>query len=306
MVVPAMGRILSLCLIVSIPAGGLAAEDPERPVVCPYESAHTAPLDETKEIIAEADDHILWRVEFNGIKKDRVPAYLYVPKNGQARHPAVLLQYGSGGDKKVDYIVALGRQFVNHGFVVLTIDSPGRGERRQKGAKKTDWLFSNQGRDVFLQYCGDYSRAVDYLVSRPDVQDNRIAYVGISWGAITGVTFVAHDPRVKAMGSMVGGGNFLGLAGVFSGKNGDDSGADVVSIDPARHVGQIAPRPLLLLNVTRDQLVPRPFAEALHKAAGEGSKKVWLETDHYFTGIDRTELGETVIRFIEESLKTTE
>ncbi len=275
---------------------------PSATKVCPYQTNHKAPLEATEKEVATGDDHVQLRVEFNGIKGDRVPAFLYLPKKSQPKNPAVLLQYGSGGDKKVNYIVDLGRQFVAHGFVVLTIDSPGRGERKTADQKKTDWLFSSEGREIFLQYCGDYSRAVDYLVSRSDVDADRLGYVGISWGAITGVPYVAHDPRIKAMGSMVGGGNFLGLAGALDVKQADESKEKPVSIDPVRHVGLIAPRPLLLLNVTRDQLVPRPFADALHNAAGEGTKKVWLETDHFFNGVDRHEVGETVIEFMKQSL----
>jgi hypothetical protein len=37
-----------------------------------------------------------------------------------------------------------------------------------------------------------------------------MAYLGISWGAITGITYAAHDPRMKVVVSLVGGGNFLG------------------------------------------------------------------------------------------------
>jgi dienelactone hydrolase len=274
-------------------------------VPCPYQTAHDAPLDAIADVVDSSADYTQFRVEFSGVKADRVPAFLYVPKDDQAKHSAVLLQYGSGGDKKVDYIVALGKQFASHGFVVLTIDSPGRGERKSAQAKKggaADWLLSHEGRELFLHYCGDYSRAVDYLVSRNDVDRDQVCYVGISWGAITGVTYVAHDPRIKAMGSMVGGGNFLGAGGqVDDAANGEKSDK-LVSIDPVRHVALISPRPLLLLNVTKDQLVLRPFSEALHNAAGEGAKKVWLETDHYFNGVDRHEVGESVIKFMEENL----
>jgi dienelactone hydrolase len=297
--------ILQFAICNALLGGMTAAADDSPPIPRPYQTAHDAALDSTESPVTEADDHTQLRVEFNGIRGDRVPAFLYVPKGDQSKRPTVLLQYGSGGDKKVNYIVELGHQFVAHGFVVLTIDSPGRGERKSNEKKRTDWLFSNDGRDTFLQYCGDYSRAVDYLVARPEVDPDRIGYVGISWGAITGVTYVAHDPRIKAMGSMVGGGNFLGIAGAINGnKSEEDKDKEKpISIDPVRHVGQIAPRPLLLLNVTKDQLVLRPFADALHNAAGDGAKKIWLETDHYFTGVDRHEVGETVIEFILDNLR---
>ncbi len=278
----------------------VCAGDPAPPR-SPYTTAHDQPLDAVEFALSETAEFTQLRVEFSGIKKDRVPAFLYLPAGGVAKRPAVLLQYGSGGNKNTNYIVALGRQFIAHGFIVLTIDAPGRGERKTKDSKSPDWILTNEGREVFLQYCGDYSRAVDYLVSRPDVDRDRISYVGISWGAITGITFVAHDPRVKAMASVVAGGNFLRLAGVLAKPDGEGNDAPI-SIDPVHHVAQITPRPLLLLNVTRDQLVPRPFADALHAAAGDGAKKVWLDTDHFFSTVDRGEMGEMVIRFVKESL----
>src|ERR1051326_6408780 len=86
-----------------------AAQEPPAPkkVAAPYATAHDKPLDVKEEVVAEADEHTQLRVEFNGVKGDRVPGYLYVPKKGDARKPAILLQYGSGGNKKVDYIVAI-------------------------------------------------------------------------------------------------------------------------------------------------------------------------------------------------------
>src|ERR1019366_7938647 len=108
-----------------------------------------------------------------------------------------------------------------------------------------------------------------------EVAKDRLGYVGISWGAITGVTYVAYDPRVKAMGSMVGGGNFFGL---YSPKLAEKIAAEgSKSSDPVYHVARIAPRPLLFINVTKDQLILKSWAESMHKAAGVGSKVVWLD-----------------------------
>jgi dienelactone hydrolase len=292
-------RLVLLALLSAVSFAHARASDPP-PLRSPYTTAHDQPLEVEQRTVSETPEFTQLRVEFNGIAKDRVPAFLYLPAGDAAKRPAVLLQYGSGGNKNTNYIVALGRQFIARGFIVLTIDVPGRGERKSPDRKSPDWVFTNEGRELFLQYCGDYSRAVDYLTSRPDVDSDRISYVGISWGAITGITFAAHDPRIKAMASVVGGGNFLRLAGVLA--KPDEEGEMPISIDPVHHVARIAPRPLMLLNVTRDQLVPRPFADALHAAAGDGAKKVWLDTDHFFSTVDRGEMGEMVIRFVTESL----
>jgi cephalosporin-C deacetylase-like acetyl esterase len=112
-----------------------SADDATAPkqLTAPYRTAHDKPLEPKQEQVNKAKDHTQYRVEFNGIAGDRVPAYLYVP-TGKGPFPAILLQYGSGGSKKTDYIVAIGKQFAGRGYVVLTIDAPGRGER--KGTSK--------------------------------------------------------------------------------------------------------------------------------------------------------------------------
>jgi dienelactone hydrolase len=274
---------------------------PKKPAT-PYETAHDKPLDVKEEIVEKAENHTLYRVEFNGIKGDRVPAYLYVPKHAADKlvkpKPAILLQYGSGGNKKTNYIVGIGKQFVARGYVVLTIDSPNVGERNGKDPKGTSIGLASS--EQVMHYCGDYSRAMDFLESLAEVDKNRLGYVGVSWGAISGITYVAYDPRVKAMGSMVGGGNFAGL---YTAKLAEKIAVDGSrSSDPVCHVARIAPRPLLFINATKDQLILKSWAESLHKYAGAGSKVVWLETDHYFNGVDRAAVCDSVIDFMDEKL----
>src|SRR5215471_8506732 len=79
------------------------ADTKEPAKLAPYATAHAKPLDAKVEVVDKADDYTQYRVEFNGIKDDRVPAFLYIPKakaNGKLpTYPAVLLQYGSGGNK---------------------------------------------------------------------------------------------------------------------------------------------------------------------------------------------------------------
>lgn len=282
----------------AVPLRGAPATRP----VCPYPTAHDAPLDATDKVVAIEASYTLRRVEFNGIKAgSRVPANLYVPAApaaaGKGPYPAVLLQYGTGGNKNTNYIVMIGKLAVSRGVVVLTIDAPDRGERKGKEAPKESMFDSR-----FFQYLGDYSRAVDYLVTRPEVDRGRIGYVGISWGAITGVTFAAHDERVRCVAAMVGGGNFAGL---IPGAVPDELRKQTEAFDPFYNVKYIGARPLLLMNVTRDQLVPQFMAESLHKAAPATAKRVWLEADHFFNGVDREKTAGEVIAFVMDGLRET-
>ena len=299
-----MMRILCVAMVMAACAWRGYADEapgggPEKAEV-PYRVDHEAPLEPAERVERQTSDFTRLRVEFNGIRGDRVPAFLYLPRGKQAALPAVLLQYGSGGNKSTNYIVALGEQFVRRGFIVLTIDAPLRGERKPRDVQGWQRVLAESGR--FLWYLGDYSRSIDYLVTRPEVDGRRIGYAGISWGAITGITFVAHEPRVRAMASIIGGGNFLGPLRV---ELADETIEAARRIDPIHHVALIAPRPLLPLNATRDQLVPRFFAESLHTAAGDAASvtKRWLDTDHFFRGVDRQAVLDEVVDFMEQSLR---
>ena len=310
---PTLTALVASLLMSTAIARAEATEAPATQPARPYAVAHDAPLNAKETFDGKETNHRRYRVEFDGIEGDRVPAYLYVPTDARqrqrqakrdGRRPAVLLQYGSGGNKNTGYIVELGERFAADGFVVLTIDVPDRGERRAKDPSKRGWrrlLMGNGG--TILQTLGDYSRAVDYLESRKDVDRGRIGYSGISLGAITGITFSAHDERIRAVASIVGGGNVLGSLKVEL-----DPAVKAIAerIDPVYHVALIAPRPLLLLNATHDQLIPRFFAESLHKAAGDQAKKLWVDTDHFFRGANHVEVLDTVIGFMAESLAASE
>ena len=147
--------------------------------------AHDTPLEATEKEVGRADGIIQLRVEFRGIKGDRVPAFLWLPeeKADAPKRPrtAVLTQYGRGGDKSTDYIVALAKGLAGAGFVALTIDAPYRGERGPE-PKDIQFFTSDTGKEVFLQYLGDYSRAVDYLVSRKEVD----AAASATWARVGG------------------------------------------------------------------------------------------------------------------------
>ena len=255
----------------------------------PFPTNHKPPLKATAKVEEQADGCTRFRVEFNGIEGDRVPGHLYLPKKINGRVPAVLVQHGVGDKKHAEYIVECCRMLTVRGIIALAIDAPGRGERKGPGKRGPSMWNLPEVRKWFSQHCGDYSRALDYLSTRKDVDVERLGYVGFSWGAITGITFAAHDERVRALTSVVGGG-LLSLLGK--------------DLDPVHNVGRIAPRPLLFLNATKDRVVLRPFATtSLHKAAGKGAVVQWHETDHTFSTLDRPKIMAMLSDFMKASLK---
>lgn len=52
------------------------------------------------------------------------------------------------------------------------------------------------------------------------------------------------------------------------------------AVEPLHFVEAIAPRPLLMINAKRDELVPLPATEALYKKAKQPKRIIWYDTKH--------------------------
>lgn len=123
----------------------------------------------------------------------RVPAILYIHAHGG--------RYGIGADELLRGRPALqaplGPIFAKAGYVTLVIDMPCFGSRatvdESAAAKAKLW----QGHTLAGQMLGELSSALDYLVTRPDVDADRIGVYGISMGCTFGYWLAAVDPRIS-------------------------------------------------------------------------------------------------------------
>ncbi|HXN23782.1 MAG TPA: hypothetical protein VOA41_13675 [Candidatus Dormibacteraeota bacterium] len=68
---------------------------------------------------------------------------------------------------------------------------------------------TNAERDETIQQAKDLRRSIDYLETRPDIDGARLAYYGISWGAVQGPIMIAVDKRFQAAVFAAGGCNNL-------------------------------------------------------------------------------------------------
>ena len=167
-----------------------------------------------------------------------VTALLYVPEKqgtgnrgqgtgnegqGTAKFPAVVMAPGHAASGKAgDY--AMASTFARNGFVVLSYDPIGQGERLQymDPAKATAMTAGDPypgvslatrptgehgeaglqptliGDAVARYFLWDGMRAVDYLVSRPEVDAEEIGAFGCSGGGAMTALLGAADKRVKA------------------------------------------------------------------------------------------------------------
>ncbi len=71
-------------------------------------------------------------------------------------------------------------------------------------------------------------------------------------------------------------------------------------LEPLDYAGSISPRPLILINGSRDTSIPRKSVEALYGAAREPKRLIWLDEGHIRPR--NTELIRRVLRAAYEAL----
>ncbi len=138
-----------------------------------------------------------------------VPAYFVKPRGRDGSPlPAVLYNHAHGDDfalgkdelldgrdilDRVPYADAL----TSCGYAVLCIDARGFGPRRDRSL---DELFKEMlwhGKVLWGAMVQDSLRAIDYLISRPDVDEARIGTLGMSMGSTMAWWVAALDTRLR-------------------------------------------------------------------------------------------------------------
>ena len=160
------------------------------------------------------DDYVVEKLVFESLPGYLVPALLYRPKTQGPRLPAVLSPCGHSAVGKAEgtYQI-LHINLVKRGYVVLTYDPVGQGERSQfwdpeKRRSRFDLTCGEHavlGNPLYLigtslaRYrIWDGMRGLDYLASRPEVDPKRLGCVGNSGGGTLTAYLAALDSRVAA------------------------------------------------------------------------------------------------------------
>jgi dienelactone hydrolase len=246
-----------------------------------YQHDPKLPLAAEEKLLKQDDRLTRWRVEFTGMHEHRVPAVLTRP-GGKGRPPVALILHGVTGSKDAPYVSACARMLIASGFATIAIDSPYHGDRARDDRDPRFHNFTSYtNRNAAVQSALDCMRAVDYLCSRDDLDAGRLGFVGFSQGAIVGTAFCARDPRVRAVALVVGGGNFLRMYPPAKNPAARARAERIAeTIDPVHHAALISPRPLLMVNATRDDLIPRGCTEDLFNAARPPKDILWYDATH--------------------------
>ena len=237
------------------------------------------PLNIQEQDTVQFDDFLHITFTFASPKGGRVPAVILFPV-GQGPHPGIVFMHSMPGTHQ--HIIGLAEAYVKRGAVCLLIDAPhGRPENqnRPEGAV----TFTSKDREEQIQLMVDLRRAVDYLMTRPDVDPNQLAYIGASYGGGMGGLLAGIEKRLKAYVLMVGGGGLVShLTGIGDQIDVPSSWVELMwPIEPLHYVGHAAPAELLFQSAVRDQSVD--IAESVrYQRAGSTPKQImWYNTDHW-------------------------
>jgi pimeloyl-ACP methyl ester carboxylesterase len=206
----------------------------------------------------------------------QVAALEAIPR-GVCSRGCVIWQFGFGSQKE-DSSQAW-RRLASLGLSTFSIDLRHHGARSSGTAElervsRSPTLYA----EVIRGTVADLRSAIDYLQQQPYCRRN-VAVAGVSLGGVIGAILAAIDERIKAAVIMSTPGRWREVLTqsaipLFQGSAPDPeqlaAAQRILSpLDPARFIGQISPRAVLILNGREDEIVPLSTARALQAAARE-------------------------------------
>jgi len=257
-------------------------------------------LDATVEPVhGELQDFRVEKATFNAAyNNERVTAYLFLPKAGIKPYQ-VLILFPSLNARRESSSQNLGdmgwvRALAESGRAVIlplyksTYDRGGG----QPVSRETPAALLNYR----VQMYQDLARSIDYLESRGDMDVERLAFVGLSWGAAIGPGFVALEDRIR-FAVLVNGGCYLG------------SGDYVLGTDSARFATRITV-PVLMVNGRDDtyfdyETSQKPLFELLGTPTEHKFHKLY-PGGHGLAGFPRNDAKRYVVEWLDKYLGPVE
>lgn len=205
----------------------------------------------------ERPDYRIEKIVFQTFPDVWMTANAWVPKR-PGKLPAVLCVHGHWpGAKQDPHVQARCAGLAKLGFFVLAVDAFGAGERGirpQLGeyhGEMTAATLWPVGKPLSGIQVYENMRAVDYLISRPEVDPERLGITGASGGGNQSMYAGAWDERLKAVVPVCSVGNYQAYLGAACCMCEVVPGA-LAFTEESGVLSLVAPRALLVISATRD------------------------------------------------------
>jgi dienelactone hydrolase len=215
---------------------------------------------------SSSDDWIKETITFDAAYgKERVRAYLFLPKRGQSPYQTVVTFPGDPGFgirsservRPADHFLKSGRAYL----VPIYKSTYERGDELTSSMPNE----SNTYREHVVFWSKDLRRSIDYLETRADIDTQRLAFYGVSWGGRMAPVMLTVERRFKAA--------VLTIAGLRHQTSQPEA-------DPFNYLPRVT-LPVLMLNGKYDFYFPvetsqRPFFDRLGTPP---ANKSWIVYD---------------------------
>lgn len=255
-----------------------------------YEYDSSLPLNVIEELVRDDTYYKVLKVYFDSVNGERVPGLLSFPEANE-KVPCVVFLHGYGGRK--EDILEAAEMIAREGYAIMAIDAEYHGERKEEGKELYSPDITDSVRGI-VQTVVDLRRAVDYLETRPEIDKEKIGYVGGSMGGILGAIFIGVEPRIKAAALIVAGGNmslmiresqhytmpairwFLQREGMDY----EELQRLLDPIDPINFISNFSPRPVVFHLGKLDTIVPAEAGRQLYERAEQPKAVYWYDAGH--------------------------
>jgi formylglycine-generating enzyme required for sulfatase activity/tRNA A-37 threonylcarbamoyl transferase component Bud32/dienelactone hydrolase len=248
------------------------------------------PLNAVVEDTREEEFYVRERIVFDAAYGgETMAAYLFLPRNGVPPYQTVVYFPGSGAIhqrssenltlRRADFVPKSGRAVLWP--VYKSTYERGDGLVSDYPDETSAW------KDHIIMWGKDLKRSIDYLETRDDIDTDRLAFMGASWGAAMGPILMAIEPRIKAGVVLVAGLNFQKA---------------LPEVDQLHYLHRVD-IPVLMLNGKYDFFFPyetsqRPYFE-LMKTPAEHKRLVVHDAGHSFP---RTEMVRETLEWLDRYL----
>jgi dienelactone hydrolase len=207
-----------------------------------------------------------------------VPAHLYIPDNLHQPAPAILFYNGHwwpDAKTRPDF-QAFCINMARLGFVVLTFDPFGQGERgiSTRDHRRVETLLVGVAQQGIAEY--ETQCALEYLLSRKEVDPQRVGMTGASGGGYNTWITSALDDRIKVAVPVAGTSDFYEQIAVTRSLDWYHASEHchfvpglIQYANNHEFVAMVAPRPLMIIAASQDQSFPIEGVRAVSRYGRE-------------------------------------
>ena len=282
-----MARYLGSSLICFVFAASPSAADDFDQLKSLYNFDSSQPLEVHQSLLYERNGVNVYDLNYASPKGGRVTAYLVAPADTQPHAGIVFGHWGSG--TRTEFLPEA-TLYARAGAVSLLVDNPWvRPAPWRKPLKQLENPDSD--RDAFIQAVVDLRRGIDLLLTRPDVDAKKLAYVGHSFGAQWGAILSAVDGRLQTCVLMGGvpdaesiwrDGPDAGLVEYRANAPKDKQEAYLKAVSPtsAIHYVPHSKVPLLFQFARYEQYFDQAAMTRYYEAASQPKEVKWYDAGH--------------------------